>query len=243
MKKFISFGEYNKLYKHIWFNVITSYICDYVLGDFLETKANDLIPFPKDILIQQAFNYFISFIGSIFLFFYEKKQEKKIHNNKCASNYKKKTSKNEIELIKNDLLEDKNLSMSDYFIILLLFLSMQLYKAFFVFGLKGLDFWMHEIFFLALIYSKLFDIPIYKHKKLGIFIVILFCTLFKILSTIYRFIDDDKPKLYRVYRSLILIGIVIYFLIIILRAYSFCKIKWLCDTKYILPSKIPYFSE
>jgi len=238
MKKFISFGEYNKLYKHIWFNVITSYICDYVLGDFLETKANDLIPFPKDILIQQAFNYFISFIGSIFLFFYEKKQEKKIHNNKCASNYKKKTSKNEIELIENDLLEDKNLSMSDYFIILLLFLSMQLYKAFFVFGLKGLDFWMHEIFFLALINSKLFDIPIYKHKKLGILVIILFCTLFKILSTIYRFIDDDKPKLYISYHSLILIGIIIYFLIIILRAYSFCKIKWLCDTKYILPSKI-----
>ena len=238
MKKCISFGEYNKLYKHIWLYVITKYICDYVLGDFLETKANTLINFPKDILIQQAFNYFISFIGSIFLFFYEKKQDKQIENNKSHTTYKSKRSNNELILIQNDLLEDKNLSISDYFIILLLFLSMQLYKAFLVFNLKGLDFWMHEIFFMALINSKLFDIPIYKHKKLGILFIIFFCTLFKILSTVYRFIDDDKKKIYTFYPGLVPIGIFIYFLIVILRAYSFCKIKWLCDTKYILPSKI-----
>ena len=115
---------------------------------------------------------------------------------------------------------------------------MQLSKAFIVFGLNGLDYWMFEILFMALINSKLFDIPLYKHKKLGIFIVIFFCSLFKIISTIYRFIDDNNPKLYKVYHSLILIGIIIYFLIILLRAYSFCKIKWICDTKYILPSKI-----
>jgi hypothetical protein len=115
---------------------------------------------------------------------------------------------------------------------------MQLSKAFIIFGLKGLNYWMFEILFMALINSKLFDIPLYKHKKLGILIVIIFCTLFKILSAVYRFIDDKNPKLYKVYHSLIYIGIIIYFLIILLRAYSFCKIKWLCDTKYISPSKI-----
>ena len=128
--------------------------------------------------------------------------------------------------------------MSDYFIILLLFLSMQINKAFFVFGLKGLDYWMIEILFLSLIISKLFDIPIYKHKKLGISFILFFCTLFKILSTVNRFNDDYNPKLYKVYHSLIYIGIIFYILIMLLRAYSFCKIKWICDTKYILPSKI-----
>ena len=239
MKKCISFGEYNKLYKHIWLYVITKYICDYALGDFLETKANNLVDFPKDILIQQVFNYFISFIGSIFLFFYEKKQDKQIENNKSRFTCKSKRSNNELVLIQNDLLEDKNLSISDYFIILLLFLSMQLYKAFYVFDLKGLDYWMHEIFFMALINSKLFDIPIYKHKKLGILFIIFFCSLFKIISTVYRFFDDDdNKKIYTFYPGLVPIGIFIYFLIIILKAYTFCKIKWLCDTKYILPSKI-----
>jgi len=238
MKKFITFGEYNKLYKHIWFYVITKYIYDYTLGDYLETKANNIIDFPKDILIQQAFNYFISFIGSIFLFFYEKKQEKKTHNNKSLSSYKKKISNNNLELIQNDFLEGKNISISDFFIIVLIFFCMQLSKMFIIFGLKGLNYWMFEIFFMALFNSKLFDIPIYKHKKLGIIIVITFCTLFKILSTVFRFINDDNPKLYTIYNSLVLIGIIIYFLIILLRAYSFCKIKLICDTKYILPSKI-----
>ena len=221
MKKYISFGEYNKLYNQIWLYVFTKYIYGYALGNFLETKVNDFIYFPKDILIQQAFNYFISFMGSIFLFFYKK-------------NY----SINVQELIKNNLLEDKNLSISDYFIILLLFLCIQINKAFFVFCLKGLDFWTFEILFIALINSKLFDIPIYKHKKLGIIIIIIICSLFKILSTIYRFIDDDNPKLYTFYHVLIPIGIIFYLLIILLRSYAYCKIKCLCDTKYILPSKI-----
>ena len=122
MKKYISFGNYNKLYKHIWLYIITKYICDYVLGNILEKKANTFIYFPRDILIQQAFNYLISFIGSIFLFFYEKKQEKNLKKNleKSASSKDRKTSYT-LELIQNDLLEDKYLSISDYFIILFLF--------------------------------------------------------------------------------------------------------------------------
>ena len=220
MKKYITFGEYNNLYKHIWFYVITKYIYDYALGDYLEKKANDIIDFPKDILIQQAFNYFISFIGSIFLFFYEKKQEKKYHNNKSLFSYKKKSSKNNLELIQNNLLEGKNLSISGFFIIVYIVICMQLSKAFIIFGLKGLNYWMLEILFLALINSKLFDIPIYKHKKLGIFIIIFFCTLFKILSTVYRFIDDENKKLYVFYPGLVPIGIIIYFSIILLSLYS-----------------------
>ena len=246
MKKYFSFGVYDKFYKYIWLYVFTKYIYDYTLGDFLETKANTIIKFPKDILIQQAFNYFISFLGSILLFFYEKKQDKKQdknqekqkHGNKSDSSNKIKTSNLDLELIQNDLLEGKYLSIYDFMIIVLLFLCMQLYKAFNVFGLKGLNYWMLEILFMAFINLKLFGIPIYNHKKIGIIIIIFFCTIFKILSTIFRFKDDYNPKLYKEYHAFIPIGIIIFFLIIILRAYTFCKIKWLCDTKYISPSKI-----
>ena len=62
---------------------------------------------------------------------------------------------------------------------------MQLNKVFKIFGLKELNFWMFEIVFMALINLKLLDIPIYKHKKFGIFIIIFFCILFKIISIIY----------------------------------------------------------
>ena len=202
MKKYISFGECNKLYRHIWFYVFTKYVYDYTLSHVLEAKANTIIKFPKDILIQQAFNYSISFIGSIFLFFYENKQEKQSENelNKSVP-YKKRNSRNNLELIQNEIMVDKNLSISDYLIILFLFLCIQLNKVFFVFGLKGLNYWMLEIFFIALINLKLFNIPISKHKKLGIFIIIFFCTLFKIISTIYKYnIDNnDNPKLYELH--------------------------------------------
>ena len=115
MKKYISFGEYNKLYNHIWYYVFTKYIYDYALGDILEKKAIKIIDFPKDILIQQAFNYFISFIGSMLLFFYENKQDLPIYN-QSHSSYNKKISNNNLESIQNDLWEDKNFR---YMIILL----------------------------------------------------------------------------------------------------------------------------
>ena len=111
MKKYISFGNYNKLYKHMWLYIITIYIFDYVLGDVLEKKAHTFINIPKDILIQQAFNYFTSFIGSIFLFFYEKKQEKKLR--KSSTSKEKKSFYINMELIQNDLLEDSYFSISD----------------------------------------------------------------------------------------------------------------------------------
>jgi len=62
-------------------------------------------------------------IGSIFLFFYEKKQEKKCKRNlkKSISSKDEKISYISLELIQYDLLEKKYLSISDYFIILLLF--------------------------------------------------------------------------------------------------------------------------
>ena len=239
MKKYISFGEYNALYKHIWWYVLTRIIYDYLLFNLLEKKHYDgIFEFPKDILIQQAFNYLISFIGSIFLYFFEKNQQKENSNNKFLSSEKNQISENEVELIYNGLEDYNTFSKSDYFIIIFLFLSIQLYKVYSILHLKGLDFWMFEILFMAIINFKLFDIPIYKHKKLGIFIIVFFSTIFKIISLIYRFIEKVENKTYTKSYFLIPIGFFSFLLIILLRSYVFCKIKYLCDTKYIYPSKI-----
>ena len=134
-------------------------------------------------------------------------------------------------------MEDKYLSISNYFIILLLLLYIQLNKVFLVFGLNELNFWMFEIFFMALINSKLFDLPIYRHKILGMLIIILFGILFKIISIIYR-LKIDEYNILNLYFSALPIGIILNSFIKLLMAYTFCKIKWICDTKYIPPSKI-----
>jgi len=125
---------------------------------------------------------------------------------------------------------------------ILLFLCDQSFKFFSIFQLKGLNFWMFEILFIALISLKLFRIPIYIHRKLGIIIICLFSGLFKILSTIYRFIDDDDKKIYTKYLWIVPIGIVFYILITLLRAYTLCKMMFLFG-KEILPGQIlKYYS-
>jgi hypothetical protein len=98
---------------------------------------------------------------------------------------------------------------------------------------------MFEIFFMAIINLKLYDLPIYRHKKLGIYIITFFSTLFKILSTIALF-EESNPNhfIYTNHYFLIPIGIIFFLLIMLLRSYALCKIKWLLDIKFILPSKI-----
>ena len=209
---------------NIWLYVITKYIYEYAIGEFLEEKLKDLIPFPKDILIQQAFNYFISFIFSIFLLFYDKKQKKKKNNNKSVPSY------NKIELIQNDLLEDKYLSISEIFIIVPIFISIQLSKMFIIFGFKGLNYWAVEILFMALINSKLFDLPIYKHKQLGI-IIIIFFVLYLIY---YIYIKEDYPKIYLSIPILIPCAIIFYLLIILLILYNLLE-TLLCFIASIIP--------
>ena len=87
---------------------------------------------------------------------------------------------------------------------------------------------------MALINSKLFDLPIYKHKQLGIIIIIFLFFIYYI----YRYIKEDYPQIYLSFPILIPSAIAFYLLIILLKAYSFCKIKFICDNKYILPSII-----
>ena len=115
---------------------------------------------------------------------------------------------------------------------------MQIFKFITFLRLGILNFWMFEILFIAVMSLKLLGIPIYKHRKFGIIIISLFSFLFKILSTIYSFIDDDDKKiLYIKYFWLVIVVIVLSILMTLLRAYTFCQMRILFD-KFILPSEI-----
>ena len=77
MEKYISLGEYNKLYKHIWYYLITKLIYEYLLNSFFVEKVELLKDvFPINVLIQGAFNYLGLCIFSLFLHIYEVKQKK-----------------------------------------------------------------------------------------------------------------------------------------------------------------------
>ena len=77
MGKYISLGEYNPFYKHIWYYIIIKLIGEYLLNSFFVEKIVLLKDvFPKNVLIQAGFEYVTIFIFSIFLFKYENKKKK-----------------------------------------------------------------------------------------------------------------------------------------------------------------------
>ena len=110
-------------------------------------------------------------------------------------------------------------------------------NTFYACGLEGLDLWMFEMFFLVFITSDILNSPIYKHQYCAVFFVLIFCTIIKFFSTLIAYLDD-KGKIYKTYKIIIPIGIIIFLAITYLRSYVTCKVKWLMDLKYISSSRL-----
>ena len=145
-----------------------------------------------------------------------------------------------IEFIFNEIKSsDMSVSLiSIIFIMILLFLSIQLKNHFYNIELDGLDYWMFEIFFVRYLTYKIFEINVYIHKKISVGFIIIFCLLIKIFSTIDIFKNDKVRKIYKNknYNMIIIpLGIIGFILLTLLRAYSFTKTKWFFHTKYISP--------
>ena len=248
MAKFFALGKWNSIFNIFWYHIIAKFLLEYLLDSFFPKKTSllDKNPFPPRILVQEAFNYLGTFIGSLFLIKYEVSQVKKNNINSIQSNEHSyslflkesnpRTPSSEIVFIYNDF-EGNIFQLQNIIIVILLFFSIQIKNAFFTFNLRGLDFWIPEIFFVCFITHKMFGMPIYLHKKAAIYFVLTFCTIFKALSLIYRFVDDDENSLYKEYLWIIPIGILIFISITLLRAYTFCKIKSFFDFKFLLSSK------
>lgn len=272
MGNYISIGNYNILIKSFWFYAFSKFILEYIIESFLPEKTSlfDKHRFPRHGLIQEGFDYLGTFIISIIIFLYEKKNlrtkgeltstkiEERFNRinsvdsprtnsgeiERTYSSISQKTnssaghrSKSEIDYIYNEF-EFKELTQSDYFIIVLLFLCSQATVIYYGLGLRGLDFWMPEILFLCYFTYKMLGIPVYKHKKVAIFIILFVCSLFKILSLGFRFVDDDKGRLFKIYKWIIPLGIIVFITLKCLTSYSVCRIKLFFHLKFILPSKL-----
>ena len=250
MGNFITIGEYNKLYKFMWFFISFKLIYEYLYGsDFpIEIKLIKHYSFPKSVLIQEFLNYIGVFIFSIFLFIYEKIQnkpetsEEESHNSHNTNDSHSTSRKS----IKSPLIyqnyENYTVSYKPVIIVIILIIVCdQLRNTFFIFNLKGLDFKMFEILFVCIITFLMFKITIYRHKKIAIGFLVIFCLAMKTLSVIYRIIDDHKKRIFKIYTWIIPIGISGFILISLLRSYNFCKVKWLFDLRFISVSKLLLF--
>ena len=240
MTNYISWGKYYKLYIYIWMYIVCQLLYEYLYGSRFpeKIKINYLEDFPKNILIQEIFNYLSISIFSFILFKYELNQIKLSKKDNPVSQHPNNSS--EGNLIYNEYKGNiKVISIQSFcFVIFLLVLSNELKKIFDVIGLKGLDFWMFEILFITLIYATIFKIPIYKHKKIAIFIIIFFPIAMKIMSLYEIMINKHQENIYKKYYWIIAVGIISFLIIILIRAYAYCKIKWFFDLRYISAMKL-----
>ena len=243
----ITLGEYNKLYKYIWISISLKIVFQYLFGtDFPEEiKIFKKTSFPKNVLIQEGLNYLGIFIFSIFLFIYEKTQNKSETDKSIASNNNDNNSS--FYKIYSKYLIYKDFENIQYslkpviILVLLIIFSDQLRNTFYTLNLKGLDFKMFELLFVCVITLLMFKIPIYRHKKVAIGFIIFLCISMKALSIKYRLIDNHKRRIFKIYSWIIPVGIFSFILISLLRSYNFCKAKWLFDLKFISVSKLLLF--
>ena len=238
MDKFISFGKINKQYKYILIHVLVRLISDYI---FSEAFPNQIRPeifeinnYPPAILVQIFFNYLGASLFSIVLLFYENSQTKK--------NKKIKDKKGEPEN-KSDIFHQYELIYYIYkpnikikSIILITFLSItsfQIVNILIGAGFWSLLYWIFDLFFVSYMNFLIFGIPIYSHKKCAMYFVIIFCLVFKFLSTLEYISNDEYNLFYKNHIFLIPIIVIAYFFITLIRFYSLCKIKWFLDYKFI----------
>ena len=110
------------------------------------------------------------------------------------------------------------------------------------------EYWMFELLFVSLIYSKLYKIKIYSHQKIGIIFNSLCCLAFGIIRFVILFIkfhqtefleDNEKIPYFSIkYAWFIPISIIIYLFIISSTSYIYTYLKIYMDLKFISQVKL-----
>ena len=247
MGKYVSFGRYNKNYKYIifacFFNILANLIC----GDFNELfPSNEQKKLYMHTTVHKIFQYIGVFFFSCILYKIETKSNKKEIRSKRTSLFSTMRSNNEIILIFNESQDEiGNISNLSFIFIITVYVCIEfLAEIFYKLGLNIFNLWMFELLVISYINAKMFKLKIYRHQKLAIFFNSFICLLFRLTYFILSFSLEDKgnethgKSLFEISKWYIILGLFIYIFIINIRAYSYTKIKWFIDLKYISETKL-----
>ena len=235
---YIQLGRYNKYYKYIIFQVICNFLYQCTFGLSYGSEYTPIFFFEKQYKFSSHYiiNYIFYYLGILFfsLILY-----------KFDPNTKEKNKSNEntftIKLIR---YKNKNIKKEYYIIILVSFLwviheqLILIYYSYFYFDY--LDYWTLEILITYYISKKMFNIEIYKHQQFAIFFNSVLCSLFLVIPFIMSVISK-KENILKDQPVLIPIGVIFFLIIIFIRSYTNCKIKWISDLKDISVYKILIF--
>jgi hypothetical protein len=234
MKRYISFGKYNKLYKYIWIVVSIRLIIDYLYTDnFPEQMRPNFLSaqnFPSSFIIEDLFIYITTMILAIFIYIYESRQYKKIReddNNELSS------SQSSIKLIHNQMLPGNINMKTVIFICLLSIVSIETIFVIMFHSLDTMVYWSLDLFFIGYINLIVFGIPLYSHKKFAIIFILIFSGLFQLLSSYEVLFNEDFDSFFKFHIIFIPIITISYMLLSIARYYSLSRIKWLLDFRGI----------
>ena len=239
MAKYISFGEYNQLYKYIWLFVIIKLVNEYIFGySFPEQIRPDIfnvVNYPPNKIVHYFFHYLCSFILSGFLYLYEKlQQEKKV---KYTIKLAPTLFKIKYQYYNQESIKHKIISIIFYSFICII--SNDAIELIMGAGFSLFVYWEFDLFIIANINLILFGYPLFTHKKFAIIIVSVFSSLFQIITTFMYLFDDKYYLFFKNHILIIPIITIIYPIISIIRFYAICKIKWLLDYKFV-PTGVLY---
>ena len=247
MGKYISCGQYNKNYKYIIFGVFFNNLVLFIFRFDYEDFKN-LLLFPskgqdklyKHFAVHEIFrNIGIFIFGCVFYKIEEMLNKKEIASHKTSKNSSKE-SNNQISLIFNDSQEEiDSISILNFIFVITTYVCIEyLSDIYYQLDLRIFDFWMFELLIISYINAKMFKLKIYRHQMLAIFFNSFICLLFRLPSFILSFSLKDKNSLYKKSNWFIVLGLIIYVIIITIRSYSYAKMKWFIDLKYISLTKL-----
>ena len=254
MTKYITFGSFNKNYCYILLTGLFSILTDFIYGYKLSDSFTLLKLFDSDIqkklynhlTIHEIFRYFGLFIILLLVQLYKYLKNNNNNNSNKDNNATSLRTASFVNLIYIDAEEEikRNLSLTIFFTISIWIFQFYLTKLFNRSSLVELDYWMFELLIIAFFNSKILNYKLYSHQKCAIYYNTIFCTLLKFISLMISISVDglDEHSLFKKEKYFIPIGIIIYILILILRSYSICKIKYLMDLKYISSTNILLYS-
>ena len=170
---YITLGNWNKHYLYFIATVICMNIwCitsgfgyhTYQIGIFIDDEHIG------HLYIHKLFYYVLILICSFFYWLYERKRDSNnnelIQENNDENNFDNNNSNTNSTLIYHDIYYYGNKIISDSFAFIIIFLFVfveiidRIVHQFFAFG----DYWMFELIIMAYLHNKMFNLKIYKHQ-------------------------------------------------------------------------------
>jgi len=205
-----------------------------------KNNNNDTIFVHDNLYVHPIFIDNLNFLGVIIIsIILYKIREKKSDINKQNS----EVNASEIKLIHNDAKSNLNHNISFLNLIFILSYWVAIDHITRIIGsLMIFDYWMFELLFICLIFSKILKTEIYAHQKLGIIINSVTCFILGIIKFIiiyiYNEINEGENNFCVNYLWFIPISIIIYLFIVNSTSYIFTQLKFYMDLKFISHAKL-----